>query len=143
MDDKLLTYLEEELEIEPGFNILSTPRKRKFNIKIKVSDVNQPISIVGIKDYLYNEAISNLLKKSKFLQLYIQLAEDQITEDEYENELETNSDKYFINLKKCNSEYDIMALVLIMQNLPKNLSIDDISEIFGIKHQSLISYLNI
>ena len=105
---------------------------------IKKSDVKTIITLGNIKDYLYNEAIVNLMKKSKFLQLYIQLIEDQISEEEYDKELNDNSNEYFINMKELSPGLDYTALLLVLHNLPKNMTFDEVSEVFGIKTQSLM-----
>ena len=138
METNEITY-SEEIQIKPNFSTKIRPNQDFFEFKIKVSDVENIINVVNIKDFLYQEAILNLIKKTKFLQLYIQLTEEQITEEEYDKELDKNADQYFINLKDINSELDLTALILIMQNLPKSFSVDEVSEIFGIKTQSLIN----
>lgn len=141
MATNIITYTD-ELQLEPDFSAKISPNNPYLEFKLRASDVENIISIGRVKDFLYNEAINNLIKKSKFLQLYIQLIEKQITDEEYEQELDLKSDDYFINIKEINSDIDFAALILIMQNLPKNLSLDDVSEIFGIKSQSLVNKLN-
>ena len=141
MGTNIITY-SDEIRIKPDFSTRIRPNQAFFEFKLKVSDVENLINIGKIKDFLYMEAITNLIKKTKFLQLYIQLAEEQITDEEYEQELSKNPDEYFINLKEINSELDFAALVLIMQALPKNMSVDEVSEIFGLKSHSLLNKLN-
>ncbi|PIP54831.1 MAG: hypothetical protein COX07_03200 [Bacteroidetes bacterium CG23_combo_of_CG06-09_8_20_14_all_32_9] len=152
METDVLTYFE-DIQQKPELSTMgNTVFKSEFSTRIKVSqnffefklkasDIETLISFGRIKDLFYHEAILNLIKKSKFLQLYIQLIENQISEEEYEAELKENSDKYFINLKELNSDLDFAALVIIMQSLPKNLSVDEVTEIFGIKSQSILSKL--
>lgn len=105
--------------------------------RVSSSDFEHITNIFTLKDYFKDTAIQNLIKKTKFLQLYIQLIEEQIDEDEYEQELEGKSDEYFITLKELQSDLDYIALMAALQKLPKSLSIDDVSEIFGIQHESL------
>lgn len=143
MDDYDVTY-EEETDIANTTTATTTVKYNQSTVELtfKTSDFNSLVNISKIKEFLYQEAITNLIKKSKFLQLYIQLAENQINEDEYEDELTGNPDKYFINIKELNSGLDLSALLLILKGLPNNLSVDEVSEIFGIKSQSLLESLN-
>jgi len=134
-------------EIEESNGIVHIPEKKfkitldnsEIKFQVKASDFDDPwTNITKTKEILYLDAINNLIKKSKFLQLYIQLIDNQITDEEYEAELNNYPDDYFINLKEINSDsYD--ALVLILHCLPKELSVDDVSEIFGFKAHSLIN----
>ena len=141
MGTNLTTY-SEEAQVKPDFTTTIKPNQVFFKFKVKVSDFESIINISRLKDLLYQEAINNLLKKSKFLQLYIQLIENQISEEEYEDELNSHPDDYFINLKDLNSNLDYAALLLVLQNLPKQLSVDEVSEIFGIKTQAIMNQLN-
>jgi len=136
MGTNITTYDSYELVYDNELKI--SPNQEFFEFKIKKNDVKTIITLGNIKDYLYNEAIVNLMKKSKFLQLYIQLIEDQITEEEYEVELNENSNEYFINMKELTSDLDYTALLLVLNNLPKNLNVDEVSEVFGIKTKSLM-----
>lgn len=136
MGTNITTYDSYELISD---NVLTISSKQEsFEFNIKKSDVKTIITLGNIKDYLYNEAIVNLMKKSKFLQLYIQLIEDQISEEEYDKELNDNSNEYFINMKELNPGLDYTALLLVLHNLPKNMTFDEVSEVFGIKTQSLM-----
>jgi hypothetical protein len=140
MGTNITTY--DSFEIIPD-NVLTISSKQEFfEFNIKKSDVKTIITLGNIKDYLYNEAIVNLMKKSKFLQLYIQLIEDQISEEEYDKELNDNSNEYFINMKELNPGLDYAALLLVLHNLPKNMTFDEVSEVFGIKTQSLMRNFN-
>ena len=108
------------------------------SITYKGDNINKFSNFSECKDRLFYRAIGNLVKKTEFLQLYIQLAEGQISEDEYEKELEGNSEKYFIHLKPIDSEQHFKALIDILQKCPNSFSIDEISEIFGISTDSIL-----
>ena len=120
-----------------SFDSLSNDDAAKFNFEMP--DLAHFTNIFALKDYFKDTAIINLLKKTKFLQLYIRLIENQITEEEYEQEIEENSDDFYINLKAIQSDLDYIALTSVLQKLPKKLSVDDVSEIFGIQQESLFN----
>jgi len=127
---------------KPDNTLTIGSRQEYYEFRVKRTDVHSYLNVTNIKEMFYSEAINNLLKKSKFLQLYIQLIEEQITDEEYEQELNENSSEYFINMKEINSNIEFSALFSVLQNLRKDLAADDISEIFGIKTQSLMKNLN-
>lgn len=99
--------------------------------------VNNPVSVYSLKMFLNSEAMSNLYKQTKFLKLYINFIEESITEEEFEVEVNSNSDKYFIKLKELKSIVDINALKLAINEFHHELNFDEISEIFGIENNSL------
>lgn len=92
-----------------------------------------------IKVNLLIKAIGNLLKKNEFLQLYIQMIDGQISEEEYEVELQENSDKYFISMEPIANEEQFEVLIKIVRDFPKQLSLDECSEIFGISNEHIIN----
>ena len=114
-----------------------------ISFSVKFSEVEKIINVGNFRDGFYQKAITNLVKKSHFLQLYIRLIEDQVTEEEYESELDNNAHKYFVEMKELNSGNEFTGLILAMQNLPKEISIDEVSEIFGINVSSLVKQLNL
>lgn len=142
--DNETTYAENIIEEAPT----AAQKVFKFNhevsveFKIRSSDVNSMINVGRLKEYIYQEAIKNLMKKTKFLQLYIQLIERQISEIEYEKELTQNTDKYVIDIKDINPGLDTTALLLVLKSLPYNFTVDEVTEVFGVKSQSLLEGIN-
>jgi len=90
--------------------------------------INYPV----VKENYYLIAINNLLKKSDFLQLSLQFAENGITEKDFETELETNSDKYLIDLHENHEQTDVNVISEIVEKLHRDFTVDEISEIFSI-----------
>lgn len=94
---------------------------KKFEIQFK--DAREP---------LYHRGIANLLKKIDFLKLYIQLIEEDITEDEYEEELEKNGKIYAIDITTETTENELFNILDIAKEIPKKLTASEVSEIFGV-----------
>lgn len=90
---------------------------------------------------LQNVAIKNLHKTKKLLQLDLQLANGMVTETEYSNELNSNTDKYSIEMKPMMNEDDIYVINDIVRSagIDENISVDEISEIFSIEYYSLLN----
>lgn len=114
--------------------------KKRSDILFTISPkVEYFLNIYQAKEDLYIKAITNLMKKTEFLQLLIQMLQDQISEEEYEQELMKNREKYFIELKAIESPNYYNAIINICKNLKGSITVDEISEIFGIKQGDLIT----
>ena len=96
----------------------------------------QNILIQLKEDYLFT-LINNLLKKNEFLQLTIELLENQISEEEFEEEIENNSDKYLIETFELITTSDLNIITNILKRIGKSFSIDEVAELFSIEPQSL------
>lgn len=129
-------------ENEETFDAMYNSDEETIEFKVNANDVERFVNISKIKEYLYQSAIQNLVKKTNFLQLYIQLIEDQISEKQYEQELSQNSEKYFIHMEDEVTEHHVHALFLILKKIKNNFSIDEVSEVFGIQTDSLLKSLN-
>jgi hypothetical protein len=84
-------------------------------------------------------AIRNLIKKNEFLQLSLQLSEKLISEDEFENEVETNPERYIIKLD--NEQVNLSVISNILSKIGKSFTTDQVSEIFSIDPRLLKSQL--
>lgn len=94
------------------------------------------------KENYFVLAINNLVKKSDFLQLSLQHAERIISDEEFENELENNSDKYIIDLKEIEDNIDINIVSEIVAKLDREFTIDEVCELFSIApHRFMQNYL--
>jgi len=94
-----------------------------------------------IRDNYCFIAIKNLIKKNEFLQLSLQLSEKLITEDEFENELENNPDKYLIQMNFLDQPGHIHILSGILNRIGRTFNTDEVSELFSIDIQSLNSHI--
>ncbi|HUX56297.1 MAG TPA: hypothetical protein VMV77_04945 [Bacteroidales bacterium] len=113
---------------------------KKTNIFFKLSPKYEYfLNFSKAKEELYTKAITNLMKKNEFLQLLIQMLQEQISEEEYEEELLKNREKYFIELKAIESPEYYNAIVNICKSLKSSISVDEVSEIFGIKQGDLFT----
>lgn len=114
-----------------------------IKIKLKFSQTQELPSFFERKERIYLKAIGNLIKKNDFLKLYIEMLSDQISEEEYEDELEKNGDHYFIELKPISSHFEYFSLIDIMHKFPKkSCSVDDFNDIFGISSEGYAKIIN-
>ena len=89
------------------------------------------------KEFYYITAITNLIKKTEFLQLLIQLEEKSITEEEYEKEIEDNPSKYIIDTDYLKSQDDLTLISEIVNKIGVSMRTDDVAEIFSLELNSL------
>ncbi len=89
------------------------------------------------KENLYVTAIVNLIKKTEFLQLLIQLSEKSITEAEYDKEIEENPSKYIIETDYLNSLDDLSIIGEIVRKIGLSMQTDEVAEMFSIELSSL------
>src|SRR5688572_7538519 len=70
-------------------------------------------------EVLLIEAVKNLIKKNEYLQLSHRLAEDQISEEEFEEELEKNTSKYLIKVNEMEDPSRLFKISAILNRLEK------------------------
>lgn len=94
------------------------------------------------KEMYYVKAIKNLIKKNNFLDLSLQLAEDQITEEEYEEEIDNFPEKYIIDVNCLSGTNELLAIVDIVKKIDLNFYNDEVAEIFGFREEDIEGIMN-
>jgi hypothetical protein len=118
-----------------------------------VIDINQDYIKMGLAAIYYSaksqsyliEVIRNFIRKNNFSELNESLKDEEITEEQFNKIIDENAEKYVITLKNISNPFD----VLIIANLVKKIGYDlkefttsDISEMFSVKENQLISHVN-
>ena len=88
------------------------------------------------KEDLYLRALRNLYRKLDFIELNQSLDMSDISEAEYDKELESNEDKYLIPSPTGKpSLQQIIQITDILKRLgrEKNMSVDEVSEMFSLE----------
>lgn len=143
-------------EITDSYNLPPITIGTFENVKQKEGNLVIPIDAVKIifetskstYDYLKKKEvylfkiIQNLLKKNHFLQLSLELAEGQITEEEFENELDSNINKYMIDVDQIAEAEDIRIIANIIKKIGQDFSIGDVAEMFGILEAQIEALLD-
>jgi len=92
------------------------------------------------------KAVRNYIRKINFAELNEELEDGSITEEDYNNELEKNSDKYAITLKSLENPGDIDNIIYLTDKIGYNLrnfSVSEVSEMFSVNEPSLLSRFKI
>lgn len=98
------------------------------------------------KEFYYVTAINNLLRQTNFLESCQQLIEKQIDDKEFNEELKIHSHKYTITIHDMEDEelkIDIPIILDIFKKIDpeiKELSVDDVGELFSINTCKLLEY---
>lgn len=86
-------------------------------------------------------AIKNRTRERNFARLSEQLALGEITEAEYEEELENNEDRYVIQCNQKPSSYELKSALLIANELDDVKDTDDLSVLFSFDETEIQNYL--
>jgi hypothetical protein len=92
----------------------------------------------GRKEDLFLTAIRNLRKKINFISLNNEYQNGDISEDEFEKELEVNQHKYVVNVSALKDKIDLEILQEIIPKIDDDITIDEAAEVFSIDIQSSI-----
>jgi hypothetical protein len=95
------------------------------------------------KENLYIKAIENLLKQKEYLNLVYQASHDLISNEEFNEELENNEDKYLIKIEDDIDKKRLRLVLKILEKIKYNFSDDDISEIFSIETNNISNFLKL
>lgn len=94
-----------------------------------------------MKEQLYKSMVKNLMKKNNFLNLSWLLDQGQITEEDYQVEIETNPELYVIETNgEVNTEV-ILTINDILNELNLQLSVDEVSELFSVDYNAMLKML--
>ncbi|MEA3494591.1 MAG: hypothetical protein U9R42_00990 [Bacteroidota bacterium] len=108
----------------------------------KLRNIINYASFQNKKDEYFIKAIKNLLKKSNFQELSLEISEDQITEEEYYKELEKNPEKYVLDLEYLKDPNDIKIINEIVKRIGVEFSIDEVEELFSLVTGELENKVN-
>lgn len=155
METNISSYPEAETTIKNENDSLNSIRFQAFDLISKNEDqiitlyfhnseiqklyelTQGKIRYAALKEELCLVAIKNLFKKAEFLQLSLQLSENLITEDEFENEISVNPEKYVIDIKESENPEYIEIIKNIIIKIGKVFTIDEVSELFSIDVRSI------
>lgn len=90
---------------------------------------------------LYKRMVKNLMKKNNFLNLSWLLDKGDMTEDDFQVELETNPELYHIDYSSEVTPELINQINDILGDLSIQLTVSEVSELFSIELESLNTFL--
>ena len=96
------------------------------------------------KEELYLRALRNLYRKLDFIELNQSLESEEITEEEYDHELEVNEDNYLIPAPEGKpTMQQIIQISDIIRKLgrEKKISVDEVSDVFSLEMDKAMAVL--
>ncbi len=124
----------------------SIPNTNNSNPSLIFQTISSMLTkIENVKEGFYITGIQNLRRKINFIRLNNDFQNGDITEEEYEKELEENEDKYVVNVSFLNNAYYLQILNEIIDKIGGDLTLSDIQEMFSVdisKANNLFRKLN-
>ena len=94
-----------------------------------------------MKEQFYQTMVKNLMKKNNYLNLSWLLDKGQITEDDFQVEIETNPNLYVIEPNGEVNEDIINVVNEILGELNIQLDASEVSDLFALDHQALVAII--
>lgn len=91
------------------------------------------------------EAVKNFIRKINILELNESLNDEEITEEEFDAEILINANKYVITLNNITSQDDAILIGELVQKIGfdlRDLTTNEVSELFSVKENQLVSIIN-
>ena len=99
--------------------------------------VNQAFSRQSCREELWKRAVENLYKRVSFLELNIELLQEDITEEEFEQTLSDREDAYVISFANVRDSLEAEAIHDVVRALGRPLDVHEVAELFGVKPEEL------
>ncbi|MCB0724185.1 MAG: hypothetical protein KDC73_05745 [Ignavibacteriae bacterium] len=90
-------------------------------------------------------AVNNLLRQINFLELNQSLLQEEISDEEFDKEIELNSDKYVIPLNPINDNDDFDIIEFFLHNIDPNIkdfTVNEAAELFSLDPNSMIHQIS-
>jgi hypothetical protein len=130
----------------PSTQFIIGDPKAKNKINITEKDAERGLNYFYKSEFFLIEAIRNFIKKTNYLELSEMLNDDEITEEEFDIELEKNSSKYLIKIIENIETNDAQIIKDLVDKIGPDLrdfSVTEISEMFSLKEDNLVEKLNL
>lgn len=86
---------------------------------------------------LMTRAVNNRTRERNYFKLYCEMLDGNITEEEFDKEIEEHEDKYIIKQDKDASIEDIEVALEVSPSLMNITSPDDMAEVFSFSEKSM------
>lgn len=88
-------------------------------------------TLSGIREKMLVHAVNNRTKERNYYQLYSRLLENEISDEEFDNELETNPDKYVISTDIVPTDDEFQDAILLSGYIMDTDTTGDIESLFS------------
>lgn len=105
------------------------------------NNVINNICFVDRMSELLIRAVNNRTRERNYFRLYNQLLENEISEQEFDKEIEDHEDDYVVSNNEEADLSDIKTALFLSQQLKDVKDVDDMSDIFSFSNRSMIKSL--
>lgn len=106
----------------------------------------------GEASYIYNandkmislliRAINNRTRERNYFRKYCELLEQEITDEEFDREIEDHPDDYAISTDQIASREDMALALSISPRIMEVDSVEDLSDLFSFEHTSVMNLIS-
>ena len=98
-----------------------------------------PLSEINAERNMLIRAINNRTRERNYANICLQLAEGEITEEEFEEEIMNNEDRYVISFEDNTPDEEIVIASRLTRNILDVDTEDDFRELFSISSASMLN----
>lgn len=82
-------------------------------------------------------AVNNRTRERNYFRIYSELLEGELSEDEFDKEIDTNGDNYVIPAGECANMEDIGIALKISPSIKDVPDVDEMASLFSFSHKSI------
>ena len=125
-------------------NQKTTLMENKKKIEVQTSTrgaaiLELPVGVMKAERDMLIRAINNRTRERNYANICLRLAEGEITEEEFENEIMNNEDRYVISFEDETPEESVMIASLLTKDILDVDTEDDFKELFSINSESMLN----
>jgi len=138
----------DNLDYQNNFKIVIGDKDSQNTCEVSWNTFNEAFSLLKKSqrsETLLIEAVKNFIRKINISELNESLNDEEITEEEYDAEINRNAYKYVITLNNITSQDDAILIGELVQKIGfdlRDLSTSEVSELFSVKENQLVSIIN-
>lgn len=121
--------------------VLKTDTKTSFIGEVDNCILPKVIDVLnGTREKLLVEAVNNRTRERNYYRLYSQLLENQISDDDFDREIDEHPDEYVVSTDKCPTESEFYQAMLLSEHLKGTDTIGDIESLFSFKESVVLKH---
>ena len=87
------------------------------------------------------KAVNNRTRERNYFKKLVELFQNEITEDEFDREIEEHEDEYVVNTDEKPTREDIILACEVVKRIKDVKDVDDFSALFSFNQESIIKEL--
>ncbi len=96
--------------------------------------------LMGTRENLLIDAVNNRTRERNYYRLYSQLLENQISDDDFDREIDERPDEYVVPINKCPTESEFYQAIQLSDLIKDADTMGDIESLFSFKEETVSTY---